>query len=57
VKNLFDGMVEIVAEGEEERINKFLDIIRSFGKPISIKNVSIAKEIISSQTYQSFATR
>ena len=57
VKNLFDGRVEIVAEGEEENIRKFLDAVKSFSGPIRIKDTQVDEELISLRSHHSFAIR
>ena len=43
VKNLDDGSVEIECEGEEERIDELVDIIKGSRKPIHVEDVKIRR--------------
>ena len=44
VKNLPDGRVEIVAEGEEEALNKFLERIREGPRLAKVEKVDVREE-------------
>jgi len=44
VKNLDDGRVEVVCEGEEEKIRSFLDDVQIRREPVSVENVEVAFE-------------
>ena len=39
VKNLSDGTVEIVCEGEKDHIGGFVDAVKNFEKPIAVKSI------------------
>ena len=41
-KNLFDGSVEIVAQGEKEQVEKFIEWLKTEGSPLAkIKSIKI----------------
>jgi acylphosphatase len=44
VKNLDDGRVEIVAEGDEESLSKFLNDIRIKKEPILVESIDVSYE-------------
>ncbi|MCD6226256.1 MAG: acylphosphatase [Candidatus Aenigmarchaeota archaeon] len=44
VKNLQDGRVEVVAEGEEEKINKLIEFLKQGPEFAKVRNVDIKKE-------------
>lgn len=44
VRNLFDGRVEIVAEGEEENIKKFIEELKKGPPAARVENLEIKEE-------------
>jgi len=51
-KNLLDGTVEIVAEGDEEKINKLIEFIRSNPGASKVTNLDIKN--IDLQSFKNF---
>ncbi len=44
VKNLQDDRVEVVAEGEENKINELIEFLRQGSESAEVKNLDIKKE-------------
>jgi len=57
VRNRSDGSVEIAAEGEEERLNRFMSIMRSGPPSASVSHVDIQWDPEIAETLTSFSVR
>ncbi len=44
VRNLFNGNVEVVAEGEKEKLNVFIDRLKEGQSPIRVDNIDVTFE-------------
>lgn len=56
VKNLADGRVEVVAEGEKDRIEKFIDFLHDGPSMARVENVQITEER-NREEFESFSIR